>query len=372
MNKFQDKSILIIGGHLTPAISVCEELSKRKFNNLHWVGVKKTMMFDKNFSFEFLTVIKHNIPFYNIITGKVIRFWNIKSFFLAFWNLFKIFFGFINSIYLLLKINPNIIISFGGYLAVPIVITGKIFRKKIITHEQTAVFGLANKIISRFSDIICISWENSNKYINLNKKIILTGNPIRKDVLEVKSNIINTKNNLKNIFVYGGNQGSHIINQLIFEMLPSLLDSYNVIHQTGSSTITNDYKQSNLFQNKCKNLKGKYFSFEHIFEENIGEIYNKSDLMISRAGANTITEIIILNKKCILIPIPWSINNEQMKNAQLIKSNSIIIEQKNLTGDILLKNINKLVSSKTEINPSNEYIFDADKRIADIVENLLK
>ncbi len=340
----REKTILITGGHLTPAMSIINELRRRGYDSFIWVGRRKTMKKDKNDSAEY-NVIKNDleIPFIDITTGKVIKFNSLKTLIESIINIIKIPIGFIQSIFLLIKTKPKIIISFGGYIAVPIVLAGWFLDIPSVTHEQTIIVGKANKFISKFSKKIFISWEESKKYFTENK-VILTGNPVRKEVLISETNNYNLNMKLKTIYVTGGNQGSHIINQNIKSIIKKLLEKYNVIHQTGITTVTKDFEECDRIEKSLTGkTKGNYIVKGHVFGIEIGEIFNKADIIISRAGANTMTEIFALGKPAILIPISWSLNNEQFENAKKIEKIGLgkIIEEKDLKPKILKKYIDK-------------------------------
>jgi UDP-N-acetylglucosamine--N-acetylmuramyl-(pentapeptide) pyrophosphoryl-undecaprenol N-acetylglucosamine transferase len=380
-NLKEKTKFLITGGHLTPALAVIEELKARGFNDLVFVGRGKTMSGDKSLSAEYRVIYDDlRIPFENITTGKIVRFNDLKTLVEFVVNIIKIPVGFIQAFIILLRHKPKVIISFGGYIAVPIVIVGKIFRIPSVTHEQTVVLGLANKIVSKFVDKVLISWKESRKYFN-KSKTIFTGNPVRKDVLTSVTNIYRLNTKLKTIYITGGNQGSHTINKNVEPILEKVLDKYNVIHQTGITTITNDFEK---FERLSKTLtgrtKGTYIVKGNIYGAEIGEVFEKADLVVSRCGANTLTEILALGKLAILIPIPWSINNEQVKNAIMLEEVGLgsIIEEKDLTSEVLLESINSAfenmsrkkafkgkVLSKTIVNARKYIKLDAAKRIVD-------
>lgn len=374
---------------MTPAFAVITELKKRGYTNYLWVGHKYNQQKTKSLSPEFRTVSLQNIPFIELKTGKLIRRFEIKDILYVLNQLVLIPLGFIKSFTIIIKYNPRIILSFGGYLAVPIVIAAKLRRIPVITHEQTIVTGLANRIIGKFADKILISWETSSKYFS-KEKTILTGNPIRKEILHEKTEDL-TKNldkKLPIILIYAGNQGSHTINKIIFDSLQDLLQKYNIIHQTGNSSVTNDYLTSIEIKKKLPFLiQDHYLPKDFINLDEVGEALNSADLIIGRAGANSITEYLVLGKMCILIPIPWASHNEQMKNAKLMKSTGLaeIIEEKDLNYKTLkdtittaFKNLDKKVDFfEKPIEESKEYAktlinLNAHNNIADIVETYLR
>ncbi|BCX14045.1 MAG: UDP-N-acetylglucosamine--N-acetylmuramyl-(pentapeptide) pyrophosphoryl-undecaprenol N-acetylglucosamine transferase [Candidatus Dojkabacteria bacterium] len=371
MNKTK---ILITGGHLTPALAVLDELIARGYNKIIWVGAKYNQTGNKNPSAEYNIITSKNIKFYNLKAGKLSRVWSLKTLFPSIKNLLLIFVGIINAILILKKEKPQIIVSFGGYIALPIVLIAKLMNIKIVTHEQTVVVGLANKIISKFADRVFVSWKESLEYFPKNKTI-LTGNPLRKEILKPPSNktITKFKDKVPLIFITGGNQGAHFINQNIFSIIDELIEKYNVLHQTGNSTVTNDYQKALNLQKEFEKKKVyRYKAYDYLNSTEMSEALKFSDIVIARAGANTITELAYLNKKSILVPIPWVSNQEQYKNAKFLEQNgiTIIMEQNdNFNSYDILKNIEKLLKVKQnkKINvPSNAAI-----KICDEIEKLL-
>lgn len=339
-----NEKILITGGHLTPALAVIDEFKKYGYNDFLWIGRKKTMRKDVNLSAEFSVIQKDlNIPFKELTNGKIIRFWDVGSFFDFLFNIIKIPIGFIQSIFILLKDRPVIIISFGGYIAVPVVIAGWFLRIPIVTHEQTVVVGKANRIIAKFSKKIFVSWKESLKYFG-KLKCKVTGNPVRKEIFSIETNNYKVNEGLKTIYITGGNQGAHIINKTVIQIIETLLAKYNVIHQTGLTSITNDFEKCDRLEKSLTGkTKGTYIVRGNIFGVEIGEVFGKADLVVSRAGANISTELLVLGKPAILIPIPWSLNNEQLMNAKMLGKTALaeIIEEKDLTPEALQENIEK-------------------------------
>ncbi len=337
MNKIR---ILVTGGHMTPAFAVISELQKQKDYEFIWVGHKYNQHGNKNVSAEYTTVTNKHIKFINLPAGKLTRNWGGGDWKAGLINLFKVPYGFVVSTFVLLRYRPKLIISFGGYLALPIVIIGRIFGIKVVTHEQTAVTGLTNKILPKFANKVMISWPSSARYYPP-EKTVLTGNPIRPEVFEVHSDSFQVNQELPTIYVTGGNQGSHKVKQTIFAILDDLLEVANVIHQTGNSTVTGDFEYAQSQAEIFKNKKGKYYVKSFIYEQEIGEAYSKADLVIARSGANTVYEMLAMAKPSIFIPIPWVTHNEQYINASLAAETGIakIINETELTPDKLMEDI---------------------------------
>ena len=310
------KKIVICGGHHNSALVVAEALIKNG-HGVFWFGHKYSMMGDKNPSAEYLEVTAKKIPFYEIRAGKFqpkYKFWQ---------NLLHIPQGFWQSFKLLQELKPDLIFSFGGYLALPVACCGWLQGIPIVAHEQTTVSGTANKLISKMARKIFVSFESSLKYFPKNKAI-LTGLPIREELFKNKKKLFNNKK--KTIYITGGKQGSHIINEEVFKILPELLREFNIIHQTGSSTLFSDIKTAQKIKSE------NYLAKEYFFENEIGMVFNNADFVVSRAGAHTVYELLTLQKPAILIPIPWSSHNEQLQNAKMLENLGLakILTQGNL------------------------------------------
>ncbi|MCA9386742.1 UDP-N-acetylglucosamine--N-acetylmuramyl-(pentapeptide) pyrophosphoryl-undecaprenol N-acetylglucosamine transferase [Candidatus Dojkabacteria bacterium] len=386
MNK---KRILITGGHATPAFAVLDELLKNDSLEFVWVGEIHNQRGNKNPSAEYITVIeKYQIKFVEFKSGKILRAKDPITLIKSIYELFLFIKGFFGAFFVVLATNPKVILTFGGFNAVPIAFWGRVFRKKIITHEQTVVSGLANRLIAKFADKILVSWESSLEDFP-DKKTILTGNPIRADIFETKSNILKDfDSSLPVVYITGGNQGAHEINKRVFEILYELLNIANVIHQTGNSSITKDYESAIQMKERMDELKSKrYIVKEYVNAEEIGEVMNKADLLVSRAGANTVTEVLALGKPSILIPIPWTSGGEQEKNADYLASIGLgkkLIQNDSLTSAKLLNAIKQsmeLISSgkafngtelfEAKLKAKESVNLDAAKEIASTVEAYL-
>lgn len=362
---------LITGGHLTPAKAVIDELKSRGFKNFQWVGRKFTMRGDKTVSAEYQLIHKDlGIPFADLTTGKVVRFSNIRSFVEFIINLAKIPIGLVSSLLILLRYRPKVIVSFGGYVALPLVIMGKLLGIKSVTHEQTVVVGLANKVISKFVDKVLISWEGTRKYFK-SSKVVLTGNPIRKEVLKVSTDVYKLNPKLPVIYITGGNQGAHVINRAVIGTIDKLLERYNVIHQTGLTTVTNDYEECRkIAKLHIGSKKGRYIVRGNIFGNEIGEVFSKAALVISRAGANIVTDILALGKMAILTPIPWSIHNEQMLNAEMVEKLGLakIIKQNELTPEVFLKGVSEAMKGiKSQRDFNGDVLEESQKKARSLV-----
>ncbi len=322
------KTLVFTGGHHTSALVVAKELILQGKYEVVWFGHRHSMWGDKSDSAEYKEVTAAGIKFYDLKAGKFYNTFNPLK-------LIRIPWGFIQACYLLFKIKPAGIVSFGGYLAVPTVITGWFLGTPSITHEQTMVAGWANRVIANFSKKIAITWPESAKFYP-QSKTVLTGLPLRPEIIKLKKLTNRKPSNQLTIYITGGKQGSHIINQAIFSVLPELVQKYTIIHQTGSSNLYKDSLTANHF--KYKNYT--HFEFDSARAIKSLEI---ADIVISRAGAHTIYELAILGKKCVLIPIPWVSHNEQTQNTKILVQNNlaILLSEPQLTKESLLLAINQ-------------------------------
>lgn len=330
--------ILITGAHFTPAQAVIEELKKDPTLKIIYVGRKTTLEGDKAESVESKVLPNLGVKFIPITAGRLNRyfsFWSITAF-------LKIPVGFIQAFWILLKEQPDIILSFGGYVAFPVVFWGWWFSVPIIVHEQTLISGMSNYLSSFLASKIAVSFDK--KYSFNISKIILTGNPIRRELIE---NGIKNSNGRKSgakpalpvIYITGGNQGSHVINLAVEEVLDKLTDSFTVIHQTGDSKFK-DFERLSENKNQLKN-KDRYTVKKWFDLSELSNIYSKADLVVCRAGINTLYELAYFGIPCITVPLPKIHKDEQRMNALFFKEAGLcqIIEQKDLSGVKLLAEI---------------------------------
>ncbi|MFA7301038.1 MAG: glycosyltransferase [Candidatus Shapirobacteria bacterium] len=331
------KKILITGTHLTPAIELINQL---KEDNIDWdiiyIGRNFNSHEKTSVSTESLAIPKLGVKFYGFDSGKLDRRWlpnTIAGIPLTIKSLFQIY-------KLIQKIKPDVVVSFGGYISVPVIFNAYLQKIPSITHEQTSTLSLSTKINSKFSNIVALSFPTNIK----NNKFIVTGNLIRNQVFNSKSTFFD-KLIIKKpiIYITGGNQGSMVLNKIITKILPTLTKNFFIIHQSGN-------------QNLSPSIN--YLPINYI--DDIGWVLNHANLIISRAGANTCQEIIALNKKAILIPLKISQQNEQDINAELVKQSlpqTIIIPEIKLTSSTLIKSINKLakIKTKTITKPNTNY-----------------
>lgn len=358
--------IVITGGHHSSALPVIPELKKSCPNvEIFWFGHKRSSLGDRNSTLEFSEITSLGIPFFDLKAGKVYKTFNI-------WRLLKVPFGFFQALFWLIKIRPDVILSFGGYLAVPVVLAGWILCIPSVTHEQTVVAGYANKVISFFAKKICLGWRESEKYFPKNK-VVYSGVPLRRSIFEIRSDNINPQNYLPTVYITAGKTGSHIINEVIKDALPELLSIVNLVHQCGDHSKYKDYEHlQQVYEPISKLTEGKYFLRKFVLDEDIGEVLHKADVVIARSGAHTVTELLALEKPSILIPIPWVSHNEQMENARILKKYGLaeILDEQFLSPGALVDMLKKILSNLRTYSLNDRSALDlinleAGKIIAD-------
>lgn len=354
--------ILLTGAHFTPALAVIEELKKENGVKIVYVGRKTTQEGDSTRSVESQILPSFGVKFISLFAGRLDRFISIHSLI----SLLKIPIGFIQAFFIILKEEPDVILSFGGYVGLPVVVCGWLLSIPVIIHEQGLQMGLANKISSYFADKIAISFKETKIISN---KRVLTGNPQRREILNPTKltqdyeKFFSTAKKEKKpvIFITGGNQGSHIINQCIENSLPNILRNFYLIHQTGESNF-GDFDRLQKLQNDCYLVK-KWIGQE------IGAIIKHADLVICRAGINTLSELIFLERPALVIPIPFQ--KEQVKNAEFFEKlgTVLVLSQVGLSGKNLIAGIKKILQEKVRFEKNckkakNLFTKDASKRLA--------
>ncbi len=367
--------ILITGGHHTTAFAVLDALSRQlsvvscQLSTV-WVGHKFSMAGDRSESLEYKEVTSRRLRFFDLRAPRFHR--RNRLLFVA---------GFCGSVFKSLRIliseHPNLVLSFGGYLSSPVIFSAWLLRIPCLTHEQTSEAGFANRFNANFCQKVLISFESSRKYFP-HGKTVLTGNPVRPEIFEDRG-YFKFDSDRPTIYVTGGKQGSHVINEALAKLLPDLLETVNVIHQAGSSTVFDDYSNlTKLAASWTRNLKDNYLLRDHFEAGEVGSVFAGAGLVISRAGANTVCELAALRKRAILIPISGSSHREQERNARLLKDLGLaqILEEGNLTGENLLLNIKKMLSLGPAVvdEEAIDKIFlpDAAQKVADEVFKALR
>jgi len=357
--------IIMTGGHPAPALALIDNLKRYKNIQIVFVGRKHPLIKEKNYSFEYQEIKKRRVKFIDLKTGKFIRYLSIDFFI----NLFLIFQGFFISLRILITEKPDLVFSFGGYLAFPIAFWAWVFKVPIIIHEQTVAPGLANRIIGFFANRVLLAFPQAKNFFN-KKKTLFVGNPIRFSSINIlKKNTVDRPI----IYITGGSLGSHIINVHIEKILPFLLKKYKIIHQVGNISQFDDFNRL-----KQKFNDPNYQIFTHIDKKKLKDIYEKADLVVGRAGANTFFELIAFQKPALFIPLPFSASFEQKKHALIfykIGAGEIFYQENNSFKllNLIDKMINNLDFYKKNLEKLKDlYKKDAAKKIISVIFSFSK
>lgn len=329
---------IITGGHITPALAIVDKL---KNQDIVFVGRKYISDIEETITLEYKEITKRKIKFIDLSTGRFTRIISTKLFL----SLLKVLKGLYQGFIILRREKPDLVLSFGSYLAFPIAFWAWVFGIPVFTHEQAIRPGLANKIIGMFSKKIFVAFEETKDHFN-KRKTVLTGNPVRNSIFKVKKQPFLIKGNLPIIYVTGGSLGSHSLNIHIKNILTKVLREFVIIHQTGDTKQYNDFEHLlDAKESLPKNLKNRYFLAKHFLEEDIGYIFSVSEFVISRAGANTFFELIALQLPAIFVPLPWSANKEQQHQAEkfYIAGVGEVFDQSKSSDELykLIKNMHK-------------------------------
>lgn len=325
------KKIILTGGgtagHVTPNIALLPRLREAGFEITYigsYNGIEKQLLKEQK------------IPYYGISSGKLRRYFDIKNFS----DPLKVIKGLGQSIRLMRKIKPDIVFSKGGFVSVPVILAARFCHIPSIIHESDLTPGLANKLAIPNAAKVCCNFPETLKYLP-EEKAVLTGSPIRSELLSG-----NKENARKNcgfttekpvLFIVGGSSGSKFINDTIRGLLPELLQTYQIIHMCGKGNME-----------ESLNRTAGYKQYEYIGAE-LNDIFALADLVISRAGANSICELLALHKPNILIPLSANASRgDQILNAQSFEKQgfSVVIEEEVITPEKLLNIIHETYKNR--------------------------
>lgn len=366
------------GGHIYPGLAVLDELRvKFQENNISlytiWIGCSKGM--DKSIVSKAKDM--KNQPcvnkFYGIPSGKLRRYFSLKNIS----DIFKIIGGFFTSLIIMVKEKPAALFSKGGFVSVPPCLAAKILKIPVYTHECDFTLGLANKINLKSASKMFVSYEETKNLLSQNdkKKIIVSGNPVRPVFynadIQQGFNFLGIKNKSKPILlVVGGSSGARQINQLVYDNIDFLCENFIVVHQTGLVNTTQE-KSQELVQNYSD-----YHPYDFIYEQ-MPNVVAASDIVMGRAGANSIWEAAVLLKPMLLIPLcGHGTRGDQVDNAkffeekkaakvligQEVSKERLVVSLKELLDEKnrleLQNNLKQMIGNKKPANIIAEYIFE--------------
>lgn len=323
------KRIVLTGGgtagHVTPNLALLPKLKEAGYE-VFYIGSKAGI--EKKLIEDF------GIPYYGISTGKLRRYFDLKNF----TDPFRIIKGFSEAKSLLKELKPDIVFSKGGFVSVPVVRAAHARKIPSIIHESDITPGLANKLCIPVAKKICCNFPETMNYVPENKGV-LTGTPIREELKtgskESGLAFCGFSNERPVLLIIGGSQGSRSVNNMVRACLPKLLESFQVIHLCGKGNLDESLKDTN-----------GYVQFEYIKEE-LKDLFAASDVVVSRAGANAICELLALRKPNLLIPLPTG-RGDQILNADSFKEQgfSLVLKEENMTEESFMNNLNELYTNR--------------------------
>ncbi|MEK7060697.1 MAG: glycosyltransferase [Patescibacteria group bacterium] len=352
--------IVITGGHLTPAIATITALQRRDLSvRIYFIGRDKVSDSQETKSHEKEAMKELGVSFLSLTTGRLTKAGSLVE---IVSSLIKVPIGFCMAFWYLLTIRPDAIVSFGGYIAVPIVIVGWVMGIPIITHEQTQSVGLGTKIIALFSNVVCVSDPTQVQSFPFVRSVY-TGLPLRDVIVSAAKELKykKAKHSRPCILITGGTTGALSINTVVYDALPQLLCIANVVHQVGAMSIMHARQIQNTLHKKSTYV---YTCIEYLRESDYVSLLQKSDVVVGRSGANTVAEVAALAKSAILIPLPWASFDEQYKNAEVLQKagSASILPQKDLTRSTLVSLVTRHIE-KRDMYEAHAKVFAKSVRL---------
>lgn len=327
------KRIVLTGGgtagHVTPNIALIPRLKELGYD-IHYIG-----SYD---GIEKKLIEEMEIPYYGISSGKLRRYFDLKNF----TDPFRVIKGYSEARRLMKKLKPDILFSKGGFVAVPVVLAAKHCHIPAIIHESDMTPGLANKLAIPSATKVCCNFPETLSHLP-KEKAVLTGSPIRAELRSGNKlaalEFCGFTANKPTLMIIGGSLGSANVNAAIRQILPKLLETFQVIHLCGKGKL----------DESLTNTKG-YVQYEYIKDE-LADLFALSDVVVSRAGANAICELLDLRKPALLIPLGSNASRgDQILNAESFKKQGFceVLTEDQLTPQLLLDTILKLYHSRTD------------------------
>jgi len=351
------KRIILTGGgtagHVTPNIALLPRLKELNYD-IHYIGSYNGI--------EKELIEQFGIPYHGIATGKLRRYFSLQNF----TDPFRVIKGLDEARKLVKILKPDVIFSKGGFVSVPVVLAGKSRKVPTIIHESDMTPGLANKISLSSATKVCCNFPETLDHLP-EGKAVLTGSPIRQELLSGDRfkalEFLHFTSDKPVIMIVGGSLGAVAVNNAVRAILPELLKKYQIIHLCGKGKV----------DETLLHLEG-YAQYEYIKDE-LKDLFAATDIVISRAGANAICELLALHKPNLLIPLSANASRgDQILNARSFERQgfSMVLEEEELTNEVLFNAINSLYENR-------ETYIDAMKKsnqqnsidtIIDLIESL--
>lgn len=330
------------GGHTQPAVATLAALRSMVSLDAIWIGSYDGV--------EREVSQQEGIPYYAVSTGKLRRYLSVQTVS----DSARIPLGVAQSLRLLRSFRPDVVFATGGFVSVPTVAAARLLGIPSLTHEQTAIVGLANRINLRCCTALALAYPSSRSMVASSPKpIVVTGNPIRESLLTGDAaharELFELDPSLPVVYVTGGARGAHALNEAVRQSLDSLTDFAQIVHQTGPASANGDYPRLLAAQGTLPlEQRRRYHVREQIGPE-LADLYATATLVVSRAGAGTVAEIATLGLPSILIPLPGAGGDEQTRNARVLSDDgaAVLLPQAELTPARLVEEIRRLLDDGT-------------------------
>ena len=330
------------GGHFYPALSVAENLKEKGFN-ITYIGTTNGIESKKDFPADEKILYPMRAVRGKSIIGKIQGVFSLLS------TTFKVYKQ-------IKKEKPDFSICFGGYTSIPLGLASFLARVPLYIHEQNSIPSYSNKILSYFAKKVFITFELTAKYFD-RKKTVLTGMPLRKNIIERAKNYVYKPNQTKTVLVVGGSQGAKKLSESIISLASEMKDIKFILIK-------------GKWQVEVPNLENLTV-YEYV--DNMEDLYTSADVVISRSGSSSVNEILCFGKYAIFVPFPYAASNHQYYNVKWLKDLGLceLIEEKDLSKEVLKRALEDTFNKDLESlsKKIKEYaIFDSDEKI---VENIL-
>lgn len=332
------------GGHFYPIIAVAESIQQ--------IVAEKQLVAPQLYQFapapfDQQALFENGIEFVQIPAGKVRRYFSLQNL----TDFFVTLSGILKALRKMFSIYPDVVFSKGGYTSVPTVLAAHYLRIPIVIHESDSKMGRANKLAAKYAYRIAVAFDSAAADIpeKYRSKVARIGVPVRHGLMlpekEGAKQLLGLDPSVPTVFVTGGSLGAQRINDAILEALPDLVSFVNVVHQAGNDKFDDVKKESSviLYQNQ---YQSRYHVFPYLNSESMRQAAGAADIIVSRAGTGTISEIAYWKKPAILIPIPESVSHDQRTNAYAYAHTgaAIVLEEGNMTPHLLTSEIRRIVS----------------------------
>lgn len=331
------------GGHFYPIIAIAEAIGDL-VREEHLISPKLYYLAPD--SFDEKALFENGITYIHIPAGKMRRYLSLRNV----TDLFVTFSGTLSALITLFRLYPDVVMSKGGYASVPVVLAARLLGIPIIIHESDAKPGRANLFAAKFAKKIAISFESAAHFFpaKVQSRIARTGIPIRKALTRVEAEgaqlYLGLEKGIPTVFILGGSQGAQRINDAVISALPDLVSFANIIHQTGRANLKEVQTIAQVVLTKSANAS-RYHPIDYLSATSLQRSAGIADVIVSRAGANSIAEIGLWKKPAILIPIPESVSHDQKSNAYgyAQTGGAVVIEEENLTPHLIVSEIQRIL-----------------------------